>query len=192
MVEKVDICVGVYTLAVTFRNVVDRSAWAFAGVYGPNLDRDRRILWDELAGVLSWWNMPWCIGGDFNATQFPSERSGGARLDSAVREFYNFISEQGLVDLPLVGGSFTWLISDDPPLWSRNDHFLVFPEMEAWFLGVMQKKLPLLCLDHFPIILDMGDMVRGKKLFKFENMWLKAEGLVPLVKQCWDFYELQA
>jgi hypothetical protein len=82
MVEKVDVCVGAYTLAVSFRNVVDLSVWAFAGVYGLNRERDRRLLWDELAGILSWWNLPWCIGGDFNVTWFPSERSGGARLES--------------------------------------------------------------------------------------------------------------
>lgn len=23
----------------------------------------RRLLWDELAGMVSWWNMPYCIGG---------------------------------------------------------------------------------------------------------------------------------
>ena len=68
MVEKVDVCVGAYTLAVSFRNVVDLFVWPFARVYGPNLDRDRRLLWEELAGILSWRNISWCIGGDFNVT----------------------------------------------------------------------------------------------------------------------------
>jgi hypothetical protein len=68
VVEKIEECVGAYTVAVTFRNVVDHSVWAFAGVYGLNLDRDRRLLWDELAGVLSLWNLPCCLGGDFNVT----------------------------------------------------------------------------------------------------------------------------
>ena len=62
--------------------------------------------------------------GDFNVTRFPSERSGSARLDHAM-EFSDFISELGLMDLPLAGGSFTWSISQDPPLWSRIDRFLV-------------------------------------------------------------------
>jgi hypothetical protein len=31
----------------------DHSTWAFSGVYGPNSDRDRMLLWDELAGLLS-------------------------------------------------------------------------------------------------------------------------------------------
>jgi hypothetical protein len=89
-------------------------------VYGPNLDMDRRLLWDELAGVLSLWNLPCCLGGDFNVTRFPSERLGTARLDHAIMEFSYFISEQGRMDLPLVGGSFTWSISHEPPTWSKG------------------------------------------------------------------------
>ena len=131
VVEKVEECVGAYTLAVSFRNVVDCSVWAFVGVYGLNPDRDRRLLWDELVSVLSFWNLSWCIGGDFNVTRFPSERLGSAHLDFAMMEFFEFISEQGLMDLPLAGGSFTWSISLDPPLWSRIDQFLVSPELEA-------------------------------------------------------------
>jgi len=128
VVEKVVSCVGVYSLSISFRNVVDRSTWAFAGVYGPNSDRDRSLLWDELAGLLSWWNLYWCIGGDFSVTCFPSERSGVARLCSAIMEFSNFISDQSLMDLHLVGGAYTWLIPRDPPIWSRIDRFLISPE----------------------------------------------------------------
>jgi hypothetical protein len=36
------------------------------GVYGPNANGDSRFLWDELASLRSWWDIPWCIGGDFN------------------------------------------------------------------------------------------------------------------------------
>jgi hypothetical protein len=62
-------------------------------VCGPNFDRDRRLLWDELAGVLSLWDVPWCVGGDFNVTRFPSERLGTASLDSAMMELSEFISD---------------------------------------------------------------------------------------------------
>ncbi|KAG6664208.1 hypothetical protein CIPAW_02G076700 [Carya illinoinensis] len=37
-----------------------------SGVYGPNLDSNRVTLWEELAGVHTRWNLPWCIEGDFN------------------------------------------------------------------------------------------------------------------------------
>jgi hypothetical protein len=47
-------CVREFTLGVTFRNVEDHFTWVFAGVFGPNADRDRRLIWDELVGLLSW------------------------------------------------------------------------------------------------------------------------------------------
>lgn len=122
---KVYECVGDYTLAVSFKNIVHHSIWALAGVYGPNSSRDRRLLWDELVGLRCWWNLPWRIGGDFNVTCFSSERSGEARLCTAMMEFSNFIFYQGLLDLPLVGGSFTWSISQDPPMLSKIDRFLI-------------------------------------------------------------------
>uniref|UniRef100_A0A2N9I786 Reverse transcriptase domain-containing protein n=1 Tax=Fagus sylvatica TaxID=28930 RepID=A0A2N9I786_FAGSY len=51
------------------RNVSDQFEWIFTGVYGPNADRDRWALWEELAGLVSWWDAPWCIGGwiDFSS-----------------------------------------------------------------------------------------------------------------------------
>ena len=47
------------------------------------------------------------MGGDFNVVRFPSERFGSNSFTVAMREFSNFISEQGLIDLPLQGGTFT-------------------------------------------------------------------------------------
>jgi hypothetical protein len=131
--EKVAECVGDYTLAISFRNVADHSTWALTGVYGPNFDRDRRLLWDELAGLHSCWNLPWCIRGDFNVTRFPSERSGAARLSSTMMEFSDFIYDQGLIELPLVGGAFAWSTTHDLHVWSKIDIFLVSPDWEAVF-----------------------------------------------------------
>jgi exonuclease III len=105
VMEKIEVCVGEYVVACSFRNIEDKNlTWGFAGVYGPNLDSHQRSLWDELAGLLSWWDLHWCIGGDFNVIHFPCERLGVTHLSPAMMEFFDFISEQGLMDLPLVGG----------------------------------------------------------------------------------------
>jgi hypothetical protein len=191
VVEKVDKCVGEFTLTVSFKNIADNFAWAFASVYGPNFGCDRRCLCDELVRICSWWNLSWCIGGDFNVTCFPIERSGEGRLCSAMTDFFDFIANQGLMDLPLACGSFTWSISHDPPVWSRIGHFLVSHDWEVQFPLVSQKRLSRLYSDHFPILLDCGDVSRGSKSFKFENMWLKVEGFVGMVKQWWDSYSFQ-
>jgi endonuclease/exonuclease/phosphatase family metal-dependent hydrolase len=67
-----------------------------------------------------------------------------------MREFSDFIFERGLIDLPLTRGACTWSNSQS---WSRIDRFLVSPEWEARYPGVIQKRLLCLCSDHFPILL---------------------------------------
>jgi hypothetical protein len=84
-----------------------------------------------------------------------------------MMEVSDFIFEQGLMDLPLVGSSFTWL---RPPSWSRIDRFLVSPEWEAQFPSVSQRMLPILYSDHILILLDCGDFHWGSRPFKFENV----------------------
>jgi endonuclease/exonuclease/phosphatase family metal-dependent hydrolase len=54
--------------------------------------------------------------------------------------------------------------------WSRLDRFLVSPEWELSYLGLMQKKLLCLCSDHAPILLLKGNLQNRKSSFKFENM----------------------
>jgi hypothetical protein len=105
VVEKIE-CVWAFSECCSFRNVDDNFEWAFAAGYGPIVDSDRRVLWDELTGLISWWNSP-CIGGDFNIIHFLSERSSGARLSLVISEFFEFIFEQGLMDIPLIGGVIT-------------------------------------------------------------------------------------
>jgi hypothetical protein len=84
-------------------------------------------LWEELAGLISLWEAPWCIGGDFNVTLFLDERLRGAVHRSAVTDFADFVVEQGLMDLLMAGGDSTW---SNNVSWSRLDRFLVSPEWE--------------------------------------------------------------
>jgi endonuclease/exonuclease/phosphatase family metal-dependent hydrolase len=112
-------------------------------------------------------DLPWCIGGDFNVTHFPCERLGEARFCPTMTDFSELISKQGLMDLPLSGGASTWSNNSS---WSRLDRFLVSPDWEANFPRLLQKRVPRLCSDHFPILLDCGGIQEGKKPFKFENV----------------------
>jgi hypothetical protein len=52
----------------------------------------------------------------------------------------------------------------------------VFLNWEAYYPKLFQNRLPSLCSDHFPILLDCQGVQGGTINFKFENMWLKAEG----------------
>jgi hypothetical protein len=105
-----------------------------------------------------------------------------------MMEFSDFVSEQGLMDLPLAGGLLRGLIISS---WSRIDRFLVSPDWEAKYPGLFQKRLHRLCSDHFPILLDCGGIKGGVRPFKFENMWLKVDGFVDMVRQWWSSYSFQ-
>ena len=139
VVEKLEEAVGRFLVSCKFKNVVDQFVWAFTGVYGPNCDRDRGPLREELSGVCSWWDVPWCVGGDFNVVRFPSERSSSTSFTSAMHRFSAFISELSRIDLPLVGGNFTWSNSREIASRSRLDRFLMSADWEEKFPSVCQR-----------------------------------------------------
>ena len=168
-----------------FRNVGDNFEWAFSGVYGPNVDREKRLMWEELAGLFSWWNLPWCVGGDFNAVRFPSERLGAENFTQDMYNFSDFISCNGLLDIPLEGGNFSWSNSLSG---SRIDRFLFSSEWEEHYPNIHQKRLGRVLSDHFPISLEGGDIRKGRRPFRFENKWLQVDDFVEKVKNWWDLY----
>lgn len=49
IVEKLEKFIREYTVACSFKSVEDNFLWAFAGVYGLNKNKNRHLLWEELA-----------------------------------------------------------------------------------------------------------------------------------------------
>ena len=137
-----------------------------------------------MVGVQQYWNVPWCCIGDFNIVRFPSERLGNSHLTSAMELFSEFVEDLNLIDLPLEGGSYTWSRGSNRPSMSRIDRVLVSHDWEEQYLDVTQRILPRLVSDHFPILVEVGGMARGKSPFRFENMWLKMDGFIDRV-QSW-------
>jgi len=103
-----------------------------------------------------------------------------------MREFSSFIDSYNLIDPPLEGARFTWSSHEEVPVLSHIDRFLFSIEWKDHFQGVHQVTLPKITSDHFPILLQIGEVSRGRRPFKFENMWLEADGFGDLVKSVWD------
>lgn len=68
------------------------------------------------------------------------------------------------------------------------DRFLVSPSWETHYPDLCQKRLPYVCSNHSPILLDCGGLLGGRHYFKFENVWLAADGFVEKGRNWWASY----
>jgi hypothetical protein len=82
---------------VTF---IINSSLLISAIYAKCNYMERRQLWDGLLsfGVLQ---MPWMIIGDFNTIRHDGKRIGGCpRLPRAMEDFFSFIQNGGLIEVP--------------------------------------------------------------------------------------------
>ena len=59
------------------------------------------------------------------------------------------------------------------------------------FSGVLQRRLPRPISDHFRLLLEGGGLRRGPSPFRFENMWLKVESFLDLIRNWWRGIEVR-
>ena len=71
---------------------------------------------------------------------------------------------------------------------SRIDRTLASVDQVDHFGNVSQRVLPWVVSDHCPHLVLVGSVNKGWSAFKFENMWLKEEGFVEMVRQWWNGY----
>ncbi|XP_011101714.1 uncharacterized protein LOC105179775 [Sesamum indicum] len=97
--------------------------------YGATEVIDRRELWNALESLaIQCTDIPWLIGGDFNAVRDLSEvcgTSGDIRI--AIEDFNAAIQNTGLLPLPMQGEWYTWHNHSATPrnLWKRLDRMLI-------------------------------------------------------------------
>ena len=56
---------------------------------------------------------------------------------------------------------------------------------------MLQRRLPRPISNHFPLLLEGGGLRRGPSPFRFENMWLKVEGFLDLVRNWCRWIEVR-
>ena len=138
VLQMVEMEVGKYSVSCRFKNCEDGFCWIFLGVYGPTVKVEREDFLSELGAIRGLWNELWCVAGDFNMIRFPSERSRGGRLSSAMRRFSEVVQDLELRDLPLQGGLFTWSGGFNNWLKSKIDRFLISEDWEVHFQGPLK------------------------------------------------------
>ncbi|XP_026431387.1 uncharacterized protein LOC113328521 [Papaver somniferum] len=183
--EVNDALTGEYILSVSCTNKSDNFNWMLTSVYGPNNIVERISFWEELDTTCRLWNLPWCIGGDFNTVKKCDEKKNCTKISRSMTQFNDFIEHHNLVDLPLKGARFTWSNGQSNPVMCRLDRFLITPCFETHFPLISQLARARPTSDHIPILLDISDPSWGPCPFRFEAMWLLESDFLTLLKDWW-------
>ncbi|KAI9106550.1 hypothetical protein K1719_022078 [Acacia pycnantha] len=86
----------------------DLQMWEMILVYGsPNIVQ-RHALWRDILHLSTSFTVPWCLGGDLNATLGNDERVSRGTPRGPDREFCKFVEDVALNDLGFIGPPFTW------------------------------------------------------------------------------------
>ncbi|XP_026396222.1 uncharacterized protein LOC113290847 [Papaver somniferum] len=87
---------------------VDVVGHLVTGVHASNFTIHRRVLWEELS-VISTFNKPWMIIGDYNAVLSMEEKKGGRNpLTTAMLEFNKYIQNCELMQAPKTRLEYSW------------------------------------------------------------------------------------
>ncbi|KAE8698885.1 Phospholipid-transporting ATPase 3 [Hibiscus syriacus] len=163
-----------------FKNVVEECV--IMNIYGPSTESEKDEFYRELLEFVSAQSNLLCIGGDFNTYLDPAEKMGRSQNWHSVDIFRNFLQQTNLIDLLLVGGTFTWCNNREESTWVRLDRFLISGNFLTCFPNVVQRLLPRSISDHNPVSLEDSYVDWGPKPFRFYNYLLEEEGFEELVK----------
>ena len=94
-----------------------------------------------------------------------------------MRRFLKVIEDLNLRDLPLSEWPLGWCGGQNFLSSLRLDCFLVSDDQEEFVSNLIQCVLSKLISNHSSIVLNGGEMRRDNFAFRFENMWLKLEGV---------------
>lgn len=85
-VQVMDSWRGSFSMVLIVKDVDQGHHWMISTVYGPVRHDEKEDFWNELNRRRARWNGAWCLGGDWNAVRFPSERLGsiGRMTDTLI------------------------------------------------------------------------------------------------------------
>ncbi|XP_058758687.1 uncharacterized protein LOC131631944 [Vicia villosa] len=170
------------------RNVV-----SLVTVYAPCDRRSKSALWSDLLNRINRnREVSICILGDFNAIRDISERKGGNETYNMneIEEFDNFISDAELIDIPILGRSFTWQ-RPGGSVMSRLDRFLLSEKWNRTWPSCTQWCLDKGLSDHCPIMLCESSLDWGPKPFRMLKCWREMRGYHDFVIKNWRDIKVQ-
>lgn len=191
----VDICsYSTHFIDAKIRSV-GMDEWRFTGVYGWPEESNKYRTGEMIKDLSHTSSGPWMCGGDFNLMLWSTEKKGGSdfKFDDAAL-FRDAIDSCGLEDLNFAGHPFTWTNNQggEQNIQERLDRCLANEQWQELFRGSFVTHLEKRRSDHLPILLCIRTSLttpqerRKKRMFRFEEMWLREESCEEVIKEAWS------
>ncbi|PWA65244.1 hypothetical protein CTI12_AA315820 [Artemisia annua] len=107
---------------------------------------------------------------------------------SEMTAFLHTCTFCNLEDMSATGVKYTWTNGrrGESNVKKRLDRFLANPDWLELHPGASFQNLARIASDHSPIICRLVPLVKKKKkIFRFENMWLRDETIHEVVREAW-------
>ncbi|XP_074375401.1 uncharacterized protein LOC141717203 [Apium graveolens] len=171
--------------------VVGCANWRLTGFYGEPNRRLRRNTWNLLRLLSQQSNLPWCVIGDLNNILSHEDKRGGRRYPEwLVQGFSETIIDCNLIDMDLMGYSFTWVKSKGTSDWVelRLNRALVTQQWLDIHKETTLFNMEVSTSDHTPIFLAINKCIINTNVrrFRFENAWLREPMCNDIVLNYWD------
>ncbi|KAK8690682.1 hypothetical protein V6N13_074213 [Hibiscus sabdariffa] len=155
-------------------------------VYASPVAHFRRLIWDPLLALDPGEDVPWLLGGDFNAILRWQERVGGSSRTSGVSKlFQDFVFASKLLEVEYVGADFTWRAGS---LYQRLDR--------CFMNDVWSRKYPESCVfhldrlgsDHCPLFVrtSLGTGIGVVRPFRYMAAWQDHGGFAEFLESSWN------
>ncbi|PKU74940.1 hypothetical protein MA16_Dca020712 [Dendrobium catenatum] len=154
-------------------------------IYAASSFYNRKVLWESLIDFHSLCNLPWLVGGDFNAITCTSERMGGSNPSHrSMNDFNNIILSCNLIDIGFVGDKFTW---NRGHLWQRLDCVLFNDAWINFFNSTNVQHLARILSDHSPLLININlRQYNAPSQFRFQNMCLLNNSFLNVSQNNWN------
>ncbi|KAF7822883.1 reverse transcriptase [Senna tora] len=158
-------------------------------IYGPPVDKDHRIAWDQLRAFGKSIQGSWLCVGDFNDVLYHFEKEGGKpKATRKVLNFQSLLDDCGLFDLNYNGAAFTWFNkrAGEAFVKERLDRALgniallnSFPKAQVFVNDPVGS-------DHGALVTNLAYCdTKSPRTFKFELAWLSHPEYREVMRKGW-------
>ncbi|KAL2895145.1 hypothetical protein RDABS01_011054 [Bienertia sinuspersici] len=158
-------------------------------VYAHNIANERKRLWEDLRKYKWKYDGPWVLMGDNHCVLDYGERLGSMVREQEIEPGKTCFEECGLYDIAYTGCFYTRSNKQDAEerVYSKLDRVMADDQWVNIYHTAQAIFLPAGISDHSPGVIVGNNIVgKGKKPFKYFNMWTTAPDYKERIKRGWS------